>query len=336
VTEVWTASVNRPGFGLADGIEAERAGFDGVSFGDTQHLSADPYCGLAVVARATERLRLMVGVTNPGTRHPAVTAAAIATVQVESGGRAVLGLGRGDSALAYIGLPPVSVKEFVDYTDRVQGYLRGEVVETGGFPSEIPWIAASGLPKVPVDVAATGPKMIGYGACFAERLTVNMGAEPERVAWALEVARAAREAAGVTTPLALGAYLVVAAHDDRATARDLARACLGVYARFSGLPGGTAELLTPEDKLVVDAVTADYDRNYGRGWGRHVNHLDEDFVDRFGVVGTPAECLARLKELVALGLDHLVLVEGRDANRPEGWGESHAALAAEVLPGLRS
>ncbi len=52
------------------------------------------FAELGVLTRATSRLGLGTGVTNPLTRHPAVTAAAIATVQLESGGRAVLGLGR--------------------------------------------------------------------------------------------------------------------------------------------------------------------------------------------------------------------------------------------------
>ena len=41
-----------------------------------------------------DRRGLMVGVTNLLTRVPAVTAGAIATVHSESGGRAVLGLGK--------------------------------------------------------------------------------------------------------------------------------------------------------------------------------------------------------------------------------------------------
>jgi len=54
-------------------------------------------------AAATERLKLCTGVSNPLTRHNAVAAACAATLQAISGGRAVLGIGRGDSALAYLG-----------------------------------------------------------------------------------------------------------------------------------------------------------------------------------------------------------------------------------------
>ncbi len=66
--------------------------------GDTAPLAADPYVGLTVAAATAPKLKLLVGVTNPVTRHPALTACAIASVQIESNGRAVLGIGRGDQA----------------------------------------------------------------------------------------------------------------------------------------------------------------------------------------------------------------------------------------------
>src|SRR5205814_1393571 len=60
--------------------------------------------------------------------HPAATAAAIATVHAESDGRAVLGIGRGDSSLAHLGLSPAPPAVFARYLERLQGYLRGDEV----------------------------------------------------------------------------------------------------------------------------------------------------------------------------------------------------------------
>jgi 5,10-methylenetetrahydromethanopterin reductase len=50
---------------------------------------------MAIAAHVTDRIQLGTGVTNPYTRHPAVAAGAVASIQGESGGRAVLGIGRG-------------------------------------------------------------------------------------------------------------------------------------------------------------------------------------------------------------------------------------------------
>ena len=88
---------------------AEADGFDGWFVVDSQNLAGDCYVALAQAAAATERIQLGTGVTNPFTRHPAVTASAIASVHAASGGRAVLGIGRGDSALAHLGLAPAPV-----------------------------------------------------------------------------------------------------------------------------------------------------------------------------------------------------------------------------------
>jgi 5,10-methylenetetrahydromethanopterin reductase len=117
-------TVSLPGTAARAAERAEALGWDGLTFTDSQHLAGDPYSALCLAAAATRKLGLATGVTHPGTRHPAVTASAIATVQVESGGRAVLGIGRGDSALAYLGRKPVPVAAFEDYLARRAG--RGE------------------------------------------------------------------------------------------------------------------------------------------------------------------------------------------------------------------
>ena len=81
-----------------------------------------------IAAGATTTLRLGTGVTNTSTRHPAATAAGIASVHVASGGRASLGIGRGDSALAHVGFAPAPVEELEAYVGVVRAYLRGESV----------------------------------------------------------------------------------------------------------------------------------------------------------------------------------------------------------------
>lgn len=322
--EVWKASVHLPGTAAAAGEEAEKDGFFGLSFGDTQHLAGDPYAGLCLAARATTRLRLAVGVTNPITRHPAVTASAIATVQSESAGRAVLGIGRGDSSLGHLGLPPARLEVLAGYLEDLQRYLG---------PAGIPWLAVEGQGKVPVDVAASGPRVIALGARLAERVSINVGAAPERVAWGIETAR--RAMLPDRPRPSLGAYLVVACHPDRATARNLAKGPLAPYAHFAGMPGSPKASLSEEDRAVVEALTADYDlARHGRTDARHVRYLGDDFIDRFAVVGPPDRCVERLKELIDLGLDRLIVVEGRDPSAGKEQLTAHRCLVDGVLPAL--
>ena len=75
--EVWTAGVNTPGRAQEQARQATADGYDGISMGDTVTMAGDPYVGLTAAGFASPNLKLLVGVTNSVTRHPALTAAAI-------------------------------------------------------------------------------------------------------------------------------------------------------------------------------------------------------------------------------------------------------------------
>ncbi|MGO8863084.1 MAG: LLM class flavin-dependent oxidoreductase [Acidimicrobiales bacterium] len=333
--ELWMATANTGGQAVSLAREAEAQGFDGVSFGDTQCQNPDAFIGLTIAAAATTRLQLAIGVTNPVTRHPAVLACAIATVQHESGGRAILGIGRGDSAVTKIGLPAATATELEHYIARLQSYLSGAIVEEDGPSAQLAWIDALSVPKVPVDVAATGPAVIGVGARLAERVTFNVGADPDRVRGSLEVARRARREAGLAPDgVSFGAYVNVAPHPDRDTALELIKPVAAVYARFSrGLP---ADQVDPEDRSVIRAVDEHYDMSrHGRGGASHLAYLTDNFLERFGVAGTPEYCIDRLAGLAALGLDRLAIVGPTRDAAPEVVEESRRLLFEVVFPGVR-
>ena len=157
---------------------------------------------LYLAASVTSRLRLGTAVTNLVTRHPAVVASTFATLHHVSGGRAHIGVGRGDTALELVGIRPPSAHKFEQQIGRLQTYLQGGVVDVEGFGSRITWLPMAGGDgaddgKVPVDVFGSGPHVITAGALLADRLTVTVGAEPERVEWAVQTARQARTAAGL-------------------------------------------------------------------------------------------------------------------------------------------
>src|SRR3954470_22138695 len=120
---------------------AESGGWDGITFTDSQNLVGDPFIAMALGARVTEHLQFMTGVTNPATRHPAVLATAIATVQEVSGGRAVLGIGRGDTALFHLGRPPLRLRDFCARVQELHGYLQRETVTLdNGHESRLRWL----------------------------------------------------------------------------------------------------------------------------------------------------------------------------------------------------
>jgi 5,10-methylenetetrahydromethanopterin reductase len=335
--EVWTLSVPLPKLAGELAARAEAAGWDGIAFTDSQNLTGDVFAGLALAAKATSRIGLATGVTNPVTRHPAATASAIATVHALSGGRAVLGIGRGDSALFQIGLEPASVADFAKFLADVAAYLRGGSVDQHGFASRVRWLADLRLPPVPVDVAATGPRVIELAARVADRITFAVGASPDRVRWGIEKARKAREAAGLDPDtLGFGAYVNVAPHPDVAIARELVRGGVGTFAHFSGMAGSSAEGVAPVDRAVFEGIHARYEREaHTLGRARHAAALDDAFLDRFAVVGPTQHCVERLLALRDAGVSKLVVTGASfDADRSEA-ARSRETMEREVLPALR-
>jgi 5,10-methylenetetrahydromethanopterin reductase len=172
-------------------------------------------------------------------------------VQAESAGRAVLGIGRGDSSLAHLGRAPAPVPVFERYVGQLQAYLRGDEVpldqldggrdagpsadtlELAGSPtaSSLRWLPPD-LAKVPVDVMASGPKVIEGAARLADRVTFAVGSDPGRLR-ALDTALAARTSVGrAFSDNELGVFLPIVVHDDRATARQLISSAVASYARF--------------------------------------------------------------------------------------------------------
>jgi len=104
---------------VALAVEAERLGFERCWVYDEGLATRDVYVTLSAIAAATERLVLGPGITNPYTRHPAQTAAAVASLDELSGGRAFLGIGAGGSlTLGPLGIarakPLTAVREAIE------------------------------------------------------------------------------------------------------------------------------------------------------------------------------------------------------------------------------
>jgi 5,10-methylenetetrahydromethanopterin reductase len=278
----------------------------------------------------------MTGVTNPATRHPAALATAIATVQEESGGRAICGIGRGDTALFHLGRPPMPLDDFFGRCDELHTYLQHGTIDLNGHPSRLRWLDRAKQLPVPLDIASSGPKVIAFAARTAERITFAVGADPERVTWAVDLARTEARAAGRAEGPSFGAYVTVACHPDQAIGRDLVRGSVAAFAHFSAMPGSTGAGLADEDKKLVAEVGRTYDSNFHLVNGaEHSQVLPDEFIDRFAIVGDPETCATRLEELAALGLERFV-VTGPSFGADYEQAQVHIRLTTtELLPSLR-
>jgi len=350
--QLWLLTHSRPDHALKTAQRAEAAGWDGMLVVDSQNLAPDAYVALTLAATGTTRIGLGTGVTNSVTRHAAVTASAAMAVQQVSGGRMALGIGRGDSALAHLGRSPATFASFARYVGVLQRYLRGERVAFADLPmpdgvaapvedleladhpadSRIRWFDP-GIPKVPLEIAATGPRVIGLAGREADRVMFTLGAVPARLRWGIDLARAAAEDAGrAPESVAFGAYINMVCHPDRAVARDLVRGGLTTFARFSVMHGQVSGPVDAETREVLARLHQGYDmRAHTRGDSAQATLLDDDFVDRFAIAGPPDYCIARLRELRALGLDKLVVSGPTAGTDPVAAREAMALLDAEVI-----
>ena len=354
--EFWRSGGSESTTATEDARRVEAAGWDGQMFMDSQSLCADPYVRMGVWAAATQRLKLSTGVTNPATRHPAVTAAAAATLQSVSGGRAVLGVGRGDSALAYLGYAPTRLAAFRQALQDLQTLLAGgeiafrrdgsiadappmDTMSLGGRPAatRLKWLPRD-LPKVPLDVAATGPKVIDMSAAIAERVTFSVGAIPERVSWAIDRARSARTSMGLSDEgISYGAQIIVICHPDVEAVRAAATSIVAPLARFQTIQSAASGPKTDGDEENFDAIRRGYDMT------KHDIALDNDkvkggalswdFVRRFAIVGPPDHCIERMLELAALGIARFVVVG--PGYHPEAHKRGGSLFVSEVMPAVR-
>ena len=335
MTEFWQITFPMPGRSETQARAAEEKGWDGLFFADTQCLSGDIYSAMCLAAKVTTTLQVGTAVTNPVTRHPAVTASAISTVQVESKGRAVLGIGRGDSSLGYIGRKPAPATQLAEYVEQVQTYLRGDAVDIDGYPSDIYWINENDQPKVPVEVASTGPRVIRLAAQHAERITFAMGADAVRLKRGVKDAQIAAEEIGRDPKeLSFGAYINIACDDNAKRGCDIVRRSVGTFAHFSGM--SVAAHAGLQDAPVFQHIGENYDMaNHASGKASHMTSVPDEFVSRFAVVGNPSYCVDRLGELRDQGLDRLVLLMGSRDSIEEDRTASVERISDEVISQFR-
>jgi 5,10-methylenetetrahydromethanopterin reductase len=327
--QIWVLNSASPWLVRRAAQEVEAMGFAGLAVTDSQNKSGDSVVALTLAASVTERIGLATGVTNPYTRHPASLAAAFGSLQVVTGGRMVMGIGRGDSALALLGLSPASPSYFQGVLDCLRGYLSGgdvpfDALPQGGFAdagelnlgdappaSQLEWLARfPDVPQVPVDVYASGPKIIKMAVAHADRITLAVGADPERIRWARDLALEEAARIGRTfQPGELGALVNISVAEDSASALAKAAGRLAVVMRFSAMHGKAVGPYDEADRKAVEDLVRAYNMNeHSNPGASHATAIRPEFAAKFGLFGTAEYCHRRLQELAELGIGRVVLM----------------------------
>jgi len=284
--------------------EAENLGFEWVGVADSQSVFHELYVALTLAATSTSRVRVGPLVTNPLTRHLVVTASAIASIDAVSRGRAVLGIGSGDSAIFTLGAPPATLAGLEDAILTLGRLTGGDVVER----RERTWRVHRTSRRVPVYLAAEGPRTLELAGRVADGVIVGLGLTPDVVERSLAaIERGARAAGRRLADLDVWWFAKTNVADTRAAAIAPITMALAASAnhafRFTlegkGVP---VDLHEP-----IRGLQREYDAHQHEIAGAHNAALTDrwgltDFlVDRFAIAGTPDECVAQIRRAMAAG-----------------------------------
>ncbi len=303
----------------------EQHGVDRIWLIDSQLAMKDVYAGLYAAAAATDRIELGTGVTNLLTRHPSVTSGAIAALAELSDGRALLGLGAGDSAVRAIGARPTRIAEMERALRFFRAMLTGEPAEWDGRELRLP----QPCKPVPIHLAVSRPRMCFLAGSLADGAIIMGPAEAELVArqvgW---VKDGAREAGRDPREVELAFVATTSAGND-AEALDDVRSWASAQARLlADVQDLPASLEAHRDELVQARESYDYGQHLSTRAG-HQASVSDELVRLLAVVGEPGECAARLLALLGAGVDEFIF-----PLMGSGRLERLRRLQEEVLPAL--
>ncbi len=288
---------------------------------DSQLAMKDVYAGLIVAALNTRRVGLGTGVTNAVTRHPTVTANAIAAIAEISRGRAFLGLGAGDSALYGVGLKPQKVAEVEEAITFFRAVLGGGEGQLRGRRYRLPHVAGS----VPIHLAVSQERMCDLAGRVADGAIVMGPAQPDmvrrQVGWIENGLKAANRSRS-ELEIAFMATMSTRLDDVRSWASTQAR----LLGRYRELPDS---LLRFRDEFARSAESYDYAEHLAMN-AAHGVAVSDDLVGTLAIVGTNDECAARLRDLQATGIDSLIFpLAGR--GRLERWRRLRDEILGQIM-----
>ncbi len=309
--------------------QAESYGFSHVWTFDSHLLWQEPFVIYSQILANTSRVMVGPMVTNPGTRDWTVTASQFATLNDMFGNRTICGIGRGDSAMRTLGLPPTSISQLRDCVKVIRGLANGETVTYNDRELHFPWINNG---KLEVWVAAYGPKALALTGEVGDGYILQL-ADPDIAAWMIKAVRAAAEKAG-RDPSAIKFCVAAPAYvgDDLAHQRDQTR-------WFGGMVGNhVADIVSRYgDSGLVPTALTDYIRGrdgydysqHGRAGNTHADFVPDDIVDRFCILGPAEAHVEKLLALKELGVDQFALYLQHDDKE-----HTLAAYGEQVMPAI--
>ena len=317
---------------------AEEYGFTHLWLYDSPVLWLEPFVVLSRVLAETSRIIVGPMVTNPGTRDWSVLASTFATLNEIHGPRTICGMGRGDSALRYIGRRPAGLEEMVQAMRVVKNLVAGRSTELNGVQINFPWLEKGW--DLPIWVAGYGPRALDRIGRSADGFILQL-ADPQILEWTLQgveqgALQVGRRPSAITTCVAAPAYVGSDIEHQRAQLR-----------WFGGMVGNhVADIVRRYGQSQTDIPRALTDYIEGRGGYDYSHHgragnpstefVPDEIVERFCVMGEASDHVEKLRTLERHGADQFAIYlmhDAEDATLDAYGREVIPAFAGQRQPG---
>jgi 5,10-methylenetetrahydromethanopterin reductase len=282
----------------------EQLGYELLGISDSQSICRDVYVTLALCAVNTERIRFGPRVITPVTRHPAVAASAAATLDDLAPGRTLVGIGSGDSAAYTLGLRPATLAQLAEYAQTIRALLTTGAATYQGKPATLTWKRA----RVPIYLAASGPKTLRLAGEIADGVVIRTGILPEIVRDSIAHVRAGAESAGRDVgAIDMWWWPDVNVAGSYREGVDEIRMSLAAAGNHLSRFTTEGKHIPPELLDRVRALGQRYAFATHTLPGSANNRLIEELglvdylADRFAAVGTPADCVRKLGAAIDAG-----------------------------------
>jgi 5,10-methylenetetrahydromethanopterin reductase len=315
--------------------ELEVLGYDQI-WVSNEKFFRDMYVTMTVAAEHTARPQIGAFVADPYSHHPALTAMAMATLDVVSGGRAVLGLGAGGTGFPAMGIerrrPAVAIKEAIQV---IRALWAGETVDFQGQVVQCHGGRLNCLPErphIPIVVASRGHHVLQVGGEMADGVMIATYAEPEGIRHALaRIEAGARRAGRRLDDIILISRVDACIAEDRRAAMEAVKPMVGVFLWTSYPDREFVRRVGLEVPPQLERLIARRDYNL---MAANAHLIPDAFVEKFCWAGTVQEVTQKVAEVVKLGITHITFLP-----HPPAGGtitDTMRAFARTVKPALEA
>ena len=308
---------------------AEALGFHSFWLSEGYH-SRSAIVRASLIAAATTRIKIGLGILSVHTKHPSLLAMDAASLDEAARGRVLLGIGRVLNAMRKHALEDVGTNRLVrESIEIVKGILSGELFQYEGRNFKIAppgsRLDLEACASLPVYLGATGPATLKLAGQYADGILFNYPCTPSFIRYAMPLIEAGLQRAGRSLGnFDVAAYLLVSVDESEQRALDAAKRFIA-----QKLPTRHSDMLRHAGVSAAE-IAAVKDKVERLGVSKAAAEIPDEIVGKVAIAGTPAQVVRGLREFRGTGLKLPIAWEIVGADR------RHALdlLAREVMPQL--